>query len=77
MNEGYASDLFTCWSQCKATENCNWFSYDSDALMCTLFEVCLKIDNSKTQFLSGKKECSVENTGKSHSSQFYHFRQYK
>ena len=60
----YAFDQIACWSRCKTTENCNWFSYDYDENMCSLFEICLEIDKSKLRYVSGKKECFVENTGK-------------
>ena len=48
----------TCWSLCKSTEDCNWFSYGADN-QCHLFETCPEIEEIP-QFISGQKECKYD-----------------
>ena len=55
-----AFDQIECWSQCKSTEDCNWFSFNFESKVCYLYETCFEIDDGKWQFVSGEKECSVE-----------------
>ena len=54
------SDKVACWSLCKLTGGCNWFSYDKEIFYnCGLFETCHET-NSDPVFLSGQKECEYD-----------------
>ena len=51
-----SEDKVACWSLCKSTEGCAWFSFDMDHRTCNLFEDCPEIE-ADPQFVSGQKEC--------------------
>ena len=59
MNTEYSSSKLACWSLCKSTEECNWFSYDIEFTICNLFKSCPEIGEN-SQFISGQKECAYE-----------------
>ena len=53
-------DKISCWSLCKSTDGCAWFSFqtteDIGQTSCILFEDCPEIDTNP-EFVSGQKEC--------------------
>ena len=59
LNYEPKSDKEACWSWCKSTKDCNWFSYETNGIqMCSLFENCLEIDEEHyPQYISGHKNC--------------------
>ena len=61
-----AIDELACWSLCKSTVHCNWFSFDTqnDKRNCQLFDRCPRIDKTDRKFVSGEKKCYIEKTGK-------------
>ena len=51
-----SEDKVACWSQCKSTEGCTWFSFDINHQTCLSFKDCPEIE-ADPQFVSGQKEC--------------------
>ena len=60
LHTDVAVDKAGCWSICKSTKGCNWFSFDTAVdQICILFETCREIE-SNPQFVSGQKECQYD-----------------
>ena len=56
----FSSNKLACWSLCKSTDDCNWFSYGNDSVNpCHLYETCPEIEENP-QFISGQKECKYD-----------------
>ena len=57
----FLSTKLSCWSLCKSTENCNWFSYSATPVdHCRLYETCPEIDETLQWYISGQKECQYD-----------------
>ena len=57
MHSDTSEDKVACWSLCRSTEGCAWFSFDTaGSQTCILFEDCPEIEPNP-QFVSGQKEC--------------------
>ena len=57
MRSDTSEDKVACWSLCKSTEGCRWFSFDTtEGQTCILLEDCPEIE-PKPEFVSGQKEC--------------------
>ena len=56
-----SEDKIACWSLCKSTDGCNWFSFKTVGdQTCILLEDCSEIEENP-QFISGQKECDFGN----------------
>lgn len=51
------SDIGQCLQECKAMDKCKWISFKGEDGECVLLEDCSNLDASKTEFLSGQKDC--------------------
>ena len=57
MNSMEHSSLMECKNECKTTDNCNWFSYNSpNNSTCLLYNVCPEKDNDEA-WITSQKEC--------------------
>ncbi len=49
-----------CLGLCQETDNCLWFTYDSEDGDCMLFQDCQQLDTTCETCVSGQRECSAK-----------------
>ncbi len=47
-----------CSDACKASSECQWFTFDAHASVCVLLENCPYFETGCTTCVSGQKQCS-------------------
>merc|ERR1719433_1155058 len=58
LQSNTSGDKIACWSLCKSTDGCTWFSFNTAGdQTCILLEDCPEIEEN-LQFVSGQKECN-------------------
>ena len=60
MDTSKTEDEFECLENCKAIEECKWFTFYKSLGMCESLQNCVSIDiDNCPDCISGQKECSI------------------
>ena len=60
LDASYVDDEFECLEQCKANNNCNWFSYSPQLAFCELLHNCSVLSIPECpDCLSGQVDCKI------------------